>query len=245
VALILRSPASFGYLSWARNLAYQPKKVMDSVIRVTFPVYARLQDKEGVLAQALSKTYFLLSVLIFPAITGICFLIRPFIAYLYGGSKWEPAIPAVYLLSLTLLWGVFNSVATNALSAIGKIKIVLKFMVLVTLATWLLTPVFTYLWGFTGATLAWVLAGFTSLWSLQKCFQEIKINLWTDVRGAIYSSLVMGLIVYPLGKFWIASLVQLLLVVGAGIFVYAGVLYLLEKERLVEEFRYFFQKLSR
>ena len=235
VALILRSPTAFGYLSWAKTLSYQPKKVLDSVVRVTFPVYSRLQERREILGSALSKTYFFLSILTFPLITGICALVRPLILYLYGGPKWLPAIPSVYFLSITLLWGVFNSVATNALSAIGKIKIVLKFMIMITIATWLLTPFFSFKWGFNGAAFSWVLSGFVSLWSMKKCFQEIRLNLFADVKGAALSSLVMGIVVYILGRVWVDSLLSLILTIGIGGLVYMIVIFLLEKNRLLLE----------
>lgn len=239
VAIILRSPVAFGYLSWARNLAFQPKKILDSVIRVSFPVYSRIQDQREILARALSKTYFLLSVLMFPAIAGICVLIKPLIFYLYGGEKWLPAVPAVWFLSATLLWGVLNSVATSALSAIGKIKTVLKFMVMVTVATWILTPFFTLKWGFNGAAFSWVLAGFTSLWSINQCLKEVKINFVKDMGGALLASLVMGLLVGILGQFWVNSLKTLAASILAGVTIYGALIYLLERKRLLLELKSF------
>lgn len=242
VAIILRSPVTFGYLSWARNLAFQPKKILDSVIRVSFPVYSRLQDQREILGRALSKTYFLLGVLMFPAMVGVCVLIKPLILYLYGGEKWLPAIPAVWFLSMTLLWGVLNSVATSALSAIGKIKTVLKFMVMVTVATWILTPIFTLRWGFNGAAFSWVLAGFTSLWSINQCLKEVKVNFAKDMGGALLASLVMGIIVWTLGHFWVSSLITLLAAVLAGVVIYGILIYWLEKERLISELKSFLGK---
>jgi len=242
VALILRSPAAFGYLSWAKTLSYQPKKVLDSVIRVTFPVYSRLQERREILGSAMSKTYFLLSVLTFPLIVGICALVKPLIFYLYGGDKWLPAIPSVYFFSITLLWGLFNSIATNALSAIGKIKIVLKFMVMITTATWLLTPFFTLKWGFNGAALSWALTGFVSLWSIKKCFQEIRFNLLADVRGAALASLVMGVLVYFLGRVWVNNLVQLMITIGLGGLIYLFFILLLERKRLFLEAKSLFRE---
>lgn len=235
VALILRSPTAFGYLSWAKTLSYQPKKILDSVVRVTFPVYSRLQERREVLGSALSKTYFLISVLTFPLIAGICALVKPLILYLYGGSKWLPAIPSVYFLSITLLWGVFNSVATNTLSAIGKIKIVLKFMVMITAATWILTPIFTLKWGFNGAALSWVLSGFVSLWSINQCLKEIRVNLFADTKGAAIASLIMGVIVYSLGRVWVNSLLTLFLTIVIGGFLYTTLILLLERKRVLQE----------
>lgn len=237
VALILRSPTAFGYLSWARNVAYQPRKIMDSVIRVSFPVYSRLQENSEILGKALDKTYFLLSFLMFPLMTGICVLAKPFILYLYGGEKWLPAILPVWFLSATLLWGVFNSVATNALSAIGKIKVVLKFMTMITVVTWLTTPFFTYRWGFNGAALSYFLSGFVSLWSIKKCFEQIKVNFIQDIKGAVLSSMAMGMGVYLLGRFWVSNLPQLIMTVFWGGTIYVLIFLLLEKDRLSQEIK--------
>jgi PST family polysaccharide transporter len=235
VALILKSPQAFGYLSWAKNFAYQPRKIMDSVIRVSFPVYSRLQARKDFLATALSKTYYFLSFMMFPLMTGICVLAKPFVLYLYGGTKWLPAIPSVWFLSATLIWGLFNSVATNTLSAIGKIKVVLKFMVMVTIVTWLLTPYFTYRFGFNGTSLSLFLAGFVSLWSIKKCLEEIKIDFWVQIRTATLASGMMGIVVYFLGVYWIKNLPELIISVAVGGLIYFGIFFLLEKDRLFLE----------
>ena len=235
VALLLGSPTAFGYLSWGRNLSHQPRKIMDSVIRVLFPVFSRLQDRKDILAQALSKTYFLLGVTMFPAMVGICVLVKPLILYLYGGPKWLPAVPVVYFLSIALLWGIFNSVATNALSAIGKINIVLKFMVLVTVVTWILTPPLTLTWGFTGAAAAFAISGVVSIWSIKKCAEVIEINFIRDMGSAAVSSLVMGVAVYLLGRFWVSNFWQLLAVIALGVIIYGFLILVLEGKRLFKE----------
>jgi len=237
VALILRSPTAFGYLSWAKTLSYQPKKVLDSVMRVTFPVYSRLQIKRKVLNKALSKTHFLLSILTFPLITGICTLVKPLILYLYGGPKWLPAIPSVYFLSIALLWGIINSVATTALSAIGKIKIVLKFMAIITIVTWVLTPFFSFKWGYNGAAFSWALSGFVSLWSIKQYLKRVKVNLLADIKSAAISSLAMGLAVYFLGKMWVKNLPQLIITIILGGTLYAVFIFLLERKRLFLEIK--------
>ena len=115
-------------------------------------------------------------------------------------------------------------------------------MTMITVTTWLLTPVLTLKWGFNGAALASFLTGFVSLWSIKKCFQEVKINFFENIRSAFWASLVMGISVYLLGRFWVASFFQLLLVVGFGALVYTVIFYLLEKERLPKEIKSFLGK---
>ena len=241
VALILRSPTSFGYLTWARNLSYQPKKIMDSIIKVTFPMFSRLQDRRDVLSQALSKTYFLLAITMFPLMAGICILARPFIIYLYGGEKWFPAIPSVYFMTLTLVWGLFNSVAINVISSVGKIKIVLKFMVMVTAVTWILTPFFAYRWGFNGAAISYVISGFVSLWSINKASKEVKINFWGDMKGAFLSIILMSGVLFVLKTYWINNLFQLVLTVLVGGLVYGTTLFFIERDRLLREINSLFE----
>ncbi len=235
VALILGSPTAFGYLSWGRNVSHQPRKIMDSVLRVLFPVFSRLQDRKDILAKALSKTYFLLGVSMFPAIVGICVLIKPLILYLYGGPKWLPAVPVVYFLSIALLWGIFNSVATSALSAIGQIKVVLKFMVMVTIATWVLTIPMTLIWGFQGAAASFAISGVVSVWSIRKCAQVIEINFIRDMGSAAISSLIMGVIVYSLGRFWVDGFWPLAAVIALGVVIYSSLIFILEGQRLLKE----------
>ncbi|MCJ7826087.1 oligosaccharide flippase family protein, partial [Patescibacteria group bacterium] len=60
-----------GYIGWAKKWAEVPLRlIMDSVIRVTFPTFSRLQHDKAFLGKAIEKTLFGLAVTIIPISMG-------------------------------------------------------------------------------------------------------------------------------------------------------------------------------
>jgi len=78
-----------GILGWAQKWAQMPLRlIMDAVIKVTFPAYARMQEHKKELAQAIEKTLFFISLLVFPMIIGMVILARPLVSLIPRYSKW-------------------------------------------------------------------------------------------------------------------------------------------------------------
>ena len=64
-----------GYLGWAKKWAEVPLRlIMDSVVRVTFPAFSRIQHDKKLLGKALEKTIYGLSLTIFPISVALLFL---------------------------------------------------------------------------------------------------------------------------------------------------------------------------
>ena len=67
--------AEVGYIGWAKKWAEVPLRlIMDSVVRVTFPTYSRLQHDKALLVKAIDKTIFGLAGAILPISSGLLFL---------------------------------------------------------------------------------------------------------------------------------------------------------------------------
>ena len=87
-----------GILGWAQKWAQMPLRfVMDSVMKVTFPAYARMQEHKQELAKAIEKTLFFISLLVFPILAGMVVLARPLVMLIPKYGKWEIALLALYL----------------------------------------------------------------------------------------------------------------------------------------------------
>ncbi len=57
-----------GILGWAQKWAQMPLRfIMDSVMKVTFPAYARMQNDRDELKRAIEKTLYFVSLLTFPS----------------------------------------------------------------------------------------------------------------------------------------------------------------------------------
>ncbi|OGF99596.1 hypothetical protein A2Y99_05385 [Candidatus Gottesmanbacteria bacterium RBG_13_37_7] len=156
--------SQIGYIGWAKKWAEAPLRlIMDNIIKVTFPAYSRLQQNKKILGIALGKSLFFLSVFIFPAVIFLVIFIKPMIAIIPKYQKWEPALISFYLFCFSSVMAAFSSPLINALNALGRIKTTLKIMVLWTVMTWLITPIFVLLFGFNGVALSLALISVTAI----------------------------------------------------------------------------------
>ena len=65
----------WGYIGWAKKMGGGAARlIMDSVVRVTFPTYSRLQHDKALLVKAIDKTIFGLAGAILPISSGLLFL---------------------------------------------------------------------------------------------------------------------------------------------------------------------------
>lgn len=153
-----------GYIGWAKKWAESSLRViMDSIVRVTFPAFARLQDNKDLLGRAIEKVIFYLALFIFPT-TAILILFMKSIVYIVPKySKWEPALFSFYLFAGASIFSAFSSPLVNALNSIGKIKKTLLLMIMWTSMTWLLVPVMIHFFGYNGVAMASLLIALTGI----------------------------------------------------------------------------------
>src|SRR5260221_5347669 len=123
---------------------------MDNVIRITFPSFARLQHEKQHLIIAIEKSLFVLAFLIFPSLVGLVFLAPSFIHVIPRYQKWEPALVSLGFFAINAALSSISTPLTNAINAIGKIKMTLYFMIGWTIATWILTPLAIMMFGYNG-----------------------------------------------------------------------------------------------
>ena len=146
---------NLGYLGWAKKWAEVPLRlIMDSIIRVTFPAFSRIQNEREYMSKAINKTIFFLALFVFPVSALLIIYIKPLIFLIPKYIKWQPALTAFYLFAVSSVFSAFASPMVNALNALGKIQKSLFLMVFWTVLTWILVPVLTALIGFNGWPLA-------------------------------------------------------------------------------------------
>lgn len=187
-----------GYIGWAKKWAEVPLRlIMDSVIRVTFPAYARLQKDQKILGRAIEKSLFFLALLTFPATALLIIFIKPFIFIIPKYIKWEPALSSFYFFAVASLAAVFSSPLVNALNAIGKIRITLVLMIMWTVLTWFLVPFFVLIRGFNGVAFAAFIISFTSFLPLIVMKHYVKFQIIKLTYKPFIATLVMILFTYP------------------------------------------------
>lgn len=192
----------FGYIQWAKNWSMYPYNLtVQNVMAITFPTFARIQDSPKLLARAIEKTLYFITLAIFPLLSGMAIFITPLIQLVPAYEKWLPAVLTLILFCFSIAWGAISTPLTNVLNAIGKIRTTLKLMLMWTGLTWLITPIFVYFLGFEGVAWAAVVVAFSSVLPITIVQRIIPFRFWDQIWRQLLGAMVM-IVVASFGLDW-------------------------------------------
>ena len=222
-----------GYIGWAKKWAEVPLRlIMDSVIRVTFPAFSRLQHDKELLGKAIEKALFGLSLTIFPISIGLLYYVGQLVHTIPRYGKWEPAIMSFYLFAIASAIASLSTPLTNALNAVGKIKTTLYLMVFWTSSTWILTIFFVRLIGFNGVSLSLLLITSTIILVVALTKRIAAFSFWANIRVPLIAAVAQA-IVYQLLRFvFPAGFAWFILSGSLGVILYGGIAWVFERSRI-------------
>ncbi|PIU32954.1 hypothetical protein COY29_05250 [Candidatus Woesebacteria bacterium CG_4_10_14_0_2_um_filter_39_14] len=230
-----------GILGWAQKWAQMPLRfVMDAVMKVTFPAYARMQADKEELKKAVEKTLFFLSLIIFPLLVGITVLAQPLVHLIPKYSKWEVALLALYLFIVNSFWAAVTTPLMNALTAVGKIKIVFKLMVMWTVLTWIIYPILAIKYGFNGVALGAALVSFSSAIAIWLTKKYIDFKFFAPLLKPTLGCLAMGFGLLFLRNFLPLNIFSLILLIFIGGLFYGGLVFLMVGKSLTVDVKKLF-----
>lgn len=210
-----------GIIGWAQTWSQLPLRfVMDNVTKVTFPAYARLQDHAGELKKAIEKTLFLIAFVTFPLVGGLAVVAPMFVKVIPRYSKWEAALLPLALYCLNSALAAVSTPLTNALNAIGKVKINTYLMLMWTVLTWALTPYLAVRFGYVGVAYATAIIALSSVVPVIIVRRLTRFSLSRALGAPTLAVLVMLPLAYFLSTALPPSLPNLLVNVGASGLVY-------------------------
>lgn len=220
--------ANIGLLGWAQKWATAPLRFfMDQVIKVTFPAFSRMQEHKTELSAAISKSIFFICVLVFPSVVLLVSLSPILVTIIPKYGKWQPALLALSLITINTLWASVTTPLTNALNAVGKIKITLRLMVMWTILTWVFVPGLSYLYGINGAALGYALVGSSSIVAIFVATKFIPVDIWKSVGTPFVASLLMS-VVLTFGKSFLSwTWGSVIILIIASLSIYAISLFIL------------------
>jgi O-antigen/teichoic acid export membrane protein len=225
--------SEIGYIGWAKKWAEVPLRlIMDSVIRVTFPTFSRLQHDKSFLGKAIEKTLFGLAFSIIPISIGLLFFIEPAVSLIPKYAKWYPALLSFYLFILTSLVASFSTPLTNALNAVGKIKITLFLMVFWTIATWVLTLLFIPLFGFTGVALAQAVLSMSLGLVIMLAKKISPFSFIHSIQIPVIASVAQAGFYYAFRGYQPYQIPRLIIVSVVGGILYMGIVWFFERKRI-------------
>lgn len=224
------------YIGFAQKYAYVPLRlVMDNVIRITFPSYSRLQHNENALSKAIEKSIFAGCFLIFPIIVGMVIVAPYLLLYIPKYHKYLPITLSLAFFGMNAMLSSISTPLTNALSAIGKIKVTVNLMVFWTVATWVLTPLFIHMFGFNGFAFASAIISLSVVAVIYITKKYIQFSVLPMVTLPFIGSAIMGLVVYFSARLWAHNLLSLAAVALLGGLVYFVMMYVMARKQLQED----------
>ncbi|MCR4305522.1 MAG: oligosaccharide flippase family protein [Candidatus Daviesbacteria bacterium] len=225
----LIGPSGIGLLGWAQKWAYAPLRFfMDQVIKVTFPAFSRLQDNRKELSDLVSKSIFFICLLVFPSLIMLVLLSPTLVQIIPKYIKWSPALFALSILALTSALAAVTTPLTNTLNAIGKIALTFKLMIMWTILTWIFVPALSFLFGINGAAVGFTLVGASSVVALYLVRKHVDVNYLQSVGKPVLAALLMGVSVFIISNLFSVSILQVIVMVIAGLISYSAAIFILE-----------------
>jgi O-antigen/teichoic acid export membrane protein len=109
-----------GYVTWAMEVARWPRLPADTVARVSFPAFSRLQRDPQKLARLARDTAGSASLITFIA-AGLGIALAPAVVPLLFGKPWVPAVPILQLLLLQTPMDALAAVLLPLIYATGRV----------------------------------------------------------------------------------------------------------------------------
>lgn len=233
-----------GYIGFAQRIAFFVfRYIVDSVTKVTFSTYSRIQIHSQHLRQAVEKSLFFVSATMFPILAGIIITAPYFVRYFpRWHNKWEPALFSLLFFCLNAMVSSISNILVNVLDATGQVKTTLKLMVLWTTLTWILTPLFIFTMGYNGVAVASFLVTLTIVFTVYLTKKIVQFDLFKNIYKPVIAVILMSLFVAFLAQIIAVSLFSLFVVIVLSGLFYSGILYAIAKNDLHTDFKKIFIK---
>ena len=127
---------------------------------------------------------------------GLVVLAPYFIHLIPKYIKWEPAILSLSFFAINAALSSISTPLTNALNAIGKIKITLYLMVFWTVSTWVITPLAIMMFGFNGVSYASAFIALSVVFVIFISKRFIKFTVFRILINPFLGSNFYGGVIY-------------------------------------------------
>lgn len=196
------SPADLAYYNKGGSVPNMFCNNIDATIQnVLFPAISQIQDDKERVRNAISRSIRTSTFVLFPLLFGLSVTADKLIPILYS-DKWNPSIPFMQVLCISLAIGIMCNVNTQALKATGNIGIVLKMefikkpvMFVTIIGTMLISPLAIAL----GILFYNIFVYVVNAYPNKKIINYSYVDQIKDVAPNFIQATVMALIVYLIG----------------------------------------------
>jgi teichuronic acid exporter len=225
-----------GYYSLAWTLATLPSEKITNVVQsVIRPFFAAVQSDANALRRYFLVTTQLLAALLTPMFLGLALVARDAIPILLG-AKWLPAVPALQCLCFYAIGQNLHVMCTHVLVARGETRRISLYSVM-----WaaFLPPLFWWAasqFGFMGIPIIWLLVQpIIMVYPLQRTLRQLEMSFFgyaIALKPVVVAAAAMCAAVAFVQYMMVGDLsfLRLVVAVGTGAAMYAGVWYLFYRE---------------
>ena len=229
-------PAGVGILAFAQKIARLPLTFfMDTVTRVTFPAFSRMQGAKGDLERSVTRSIFFICFLVFPSLVGIVIIAPILVRIIPRYNQWVPALIPLVFVSINFVFAAATTQLTNLLNAIGRIKNTFYLMIMWTVLTWLFVPTLAYKFGVVGASAGYGLVGASSIVAIIIAKKYVNFSVTDSMLKPGIAALVMGLILLIVKVFLPVTLISAGVLFVLGIAIYGGSMLSIMGVSLIED----------
>ena len=222
------SPRDLGFYSRGTHLARYPGDNINGVLqRVTFPVFAKLQNDDEHLIHAYRKYISITSMCIFYGCVLMASIGKPLVLLLLS-SKWAEAIIYLQIFSFSIMFDHINSINLNLLQVKGRSDLFLRLEIIKkTISTIILFASIPF--GVIGICISKVIytqiAVFINTYYTGKLFHLGYIDQFRDFGGYLILSIIACVPAYLLTFLDIPYIVTLILGASTSTILYFCLLY--------------------
>lgn len=226
--------SEIGYVGFAQRFAfYIYRYVVDSVTKVTFSAYARIQEDIEFLRKAIEKSLFFIGVVMFPSLFGLI-VIAPYLIEFYPkwNNKWEPAIFSIIFFCLNAIISSFSGILVNVLDSTGRVKTTLRLMIIWTILIWVFTPILIYFHGYNGVSVASFLVATTIIYTIYLVKRIVSFSFLRSIYKPMFATILMTIFVFPASRIFVQDVPSLIFVILIGALLYVTSLIILAHKEL-------------
>ncbi|HTK03369.1 MAG TPA: oligosaccharide flippase family protein [Alphaproteobacteria bacterium] len=215
-------PVGVGILSFAQKIARIPLTFfMDTVTRVTFPAFSRMQDAPDHLERSVTRSIFFICLLVFPSLAGVVVLAPILVNVIPRYNQWTPALIPLFFIAINFFFAAATTQLTNVLNAIGKIKITFFLMIMWTVLSWAFIPVLATKFGVIGASIGYSLVGASSIIAILIAKKYVNFSLINSMIKPAIGAIVMGTTLVIVRRFLLVNINSMVVLTVLGSIIYA------------------------
>lgn len=227
-----------GYWTWAQRWAYGPYRlVVDSVTKVTFPAYSRIQNDQDSLSSGINRTLFSTSIILFPSLAMLATLASGLIQIIPRYSKWEPALVSLYFLCAQAAIASVSNNLINVLDAKGKVRTTLFIMIMWIVLTWGISFILVSKIGTNGIALSQLIVSLSIVLIIYWVRRVVEFDLISNVLTPAIASIFLIITVTIIQDILPKSFLFLTISGICGAISYLMILILLSRDKLITNFK--------